>query len=143
MGFFWSLLKLMNPQLSDLPNIDFKPKPRLNEVPRFCTRNGRVIPIVKRGTRELWAEKGWTLRNGILVGYYRGKRKMFKGKVENPFSCPHFYIFDPSIEVLTGRHGNCFFEREKNIYSVHFSPTPKDVSAGILRIEHCLIDKGI
>ncbi len=113
-------------------------------VVRIRNSHGQNIPVVSRGTRELWQEKGWQLRNGTLHGSYRTARKTFRGKIENPFSSnPEFFICNPSKAILKGRHGPCFRERGEKLYWVHFSPVPDDVNAGILRIEHCMISDGL
>ena len=106
----------------------------------LCTRglDGNQIQEVRRGSQELYEEKGWKLKRGALHGYFRTKQRAFKGKVENPFSKLEFFIWNPPYEVLEGKHGACFQENGREKYCIHFSPVPEDVNAGILKVEHCL-----
>src|SRR5688572_30802600 len=57
--------------------------------------NGERITTIRRGTRELWQEKGFQLKDGILCGYYRACGRVFKGVIKDPFSDPELYIHDP------------------------------------------------
>lgn len=148
MGLFSAIERLAE-LLREIGDLQRKPDSQRVEFLRrleprsVFTPDGRVIPVVQRGSCQLWEEKGWKLSNGVLLGYYRGRRRAFKGKIEKPFKSPELFIFEPPSEILRDRHGACFKERERNLYWIHFSPSPEDVNAGILRVEHCLLEQGI
>ena len=89
--------------------------------------------------RQLHEERGWAQRGDTLHGYFRTRLGAVEGRIEHAASSsPEFYVINPPIRLLSGRHGPCFRERRRNVYWVHFSPAPKDIVAGILRIEHCI-----
>ena len=95
--------------------------------------------LVPRGTQSFFQERGWKRRGNTIQGYYRCEYGSFTGKVVRPFSNkPVYYILDPPEALLHGVHGECFLERDENVFEIHFSPTPKNVNAGIKSVEICL-----
>lgn len=92
-----------------------------------------------RCTRTLYEERGWQRRGGALRGFYRTRLGAVEGRIDRAMSsAPSFHIINPPPKLLSGPHGLCFRERGHGVFWVHFSPFPRDVNAGILRIEHCI-----
>ncbi len=103
--------------------------------------NGRRAVRVPRNTQPLWQERGWTQQGDDLLGHFRTKRGSFEARIKGAFGRnPEFFIYDPPAALLRGSHGQCFQQRDKHIFFVHWSKRPADVNTGILRVEHCLIE---
>lgn len=97
--------------------------------------------IVKRGTRTIEAQRGWTLHaGGLLHGYYKSRgAPPFKGRIES--TGPLFYVLDRIGHLAQGHHKACFHEAPKygpKWYWVHMSPKPDAVSTGIKAVEDYL-----
>jgi len=103
-------------------------------------RDGRRLVRVKRNSQQLYQEKGWRLKQGILYGYYRTRYKSFEGRIEDPFSEPSFVIIKPPKALLRGEHGECFRQIAKDMYIVHWLDKPIDVNIGILVLENCITE---
>lgn len=94
-----------------------------------------------RCTHEFYEERGWRRHGSELRGFYRTRHGSFEGRIQDPFSSsPKFTIISPPSAVVNGSHGPCFRERRKDVFTVHFSPKPRDVNTGIMRIEHCITE---
>lgn len=126
----------------------------LEEAPRAVARSPvvRVSPTsapatgqsprrAVRNSQPLYAERNWRLRDGALVGWYRTARGAYEGRIEQPFGAStSYFIFSPPQALLDGEHGRCFFQRGPRKFEVHFSTKPRDVNAGILTLEHTLLE---
>lgn len=103
----------------------------------------RSPPIKNDGRcrRQLFEERGWRINGRRLHGHYRTKLGSVRGWIDKPWSVePDFYITEPPTELLRGPHAACFRQRGKDTFWVHFSPAPRDVNTGIMRIEHCILE---
>lgn len=98
--------------------------------------NGRTALMIHRNSTPLYEERGWKRKNGALLGYYRTPFGSFQGLVEGS----SYYIFDPPQAVLDGEHGACFRQRGIHLFEIHWRERPKDISAGILHVEKCLME---
>lgn len=103
------------------------------------TVSGRTVTRIQRSP-HLYPEKGWHLAGDVLKGYYRTRHGSFEGRIENPSGAPCFFIFKPPGELLNGPHAPCFKETSKNLYRIHWSREPENVDAGILKIEHDIME---
>ncbi len=99
-------------------------------------RNGRSAVVIPRNTTPLYEQRGWKRKNGALFGHYRTPFGSFEGLVEGST----YYIFDPPQAVLDGEHGACFRQRGIHLFEIHWRERPKDISAGILHVEKCLME---
>ena len=103
------------------------------------TPGNRSGNVVARATRTLWQERGWKRRGDTLKGYYRTRFGSFEGRIEKAFSrAPKFFMRSPPRQILKSRHGACFHERAGGWYWVPFYPRARDLTTGILRIEHLI-----
>lgn len=114
-------------------------RPRVELFRRASRRSGQG----KRHTRQFHEEQGWRLRGNALHGYYRTRYGAFKGRIENAFGKkPKYFLIKPPGALLDGPHGACFQEKGKDTFEVHWiaGRRPKDVNAGIMRLEHYLLE---
>ena len=94
-----------------------------------------------RNTRQFYEERGWQLRGRSLHGWFRTRHGAFRGQVDNPFSAsPIYSLFDPPQKLIDGPHGPCFRQKDQNRFEIHWNSKPSDVNAGILQIEHTLLE---
>lgn len=117
--------------------------PRASGLPWSATTessqlNGRVV---QRNSVPFFQERGWRRKNGSLRGFYRTRHGSFEGWIKNPFSKnADYYIKRPPKAVVSGPHGACFTERRREVFSIHFSPRPRDVNTGIRAVERVILE---
>ena len=94
-----------------------------------------------RNTQPLYEERGWKLRGDTLHGWYRTRFGAFEGRIDQPFSKhARYWIIRPPEQLLSGPHSGCFFDRGQDRFEIHFSTKPPDANAGILCMEHTLME---
>ena len=102
-------------------------------------RGPRPTPeVIQRREQPYWLERGWLRRGDNYTGNYQTRYGSFRGLVEQRGSELRFYMFDPSKEVRQGSHWACFQDRGDNLFHVHMSHRPTDVSSGIISIERLI-----
>jgi hypothetical protein len=83
-----------------------------------------------------WKQRGWTLRNGMLVGEYRAGERRVRGTVKlEPLEV---LVHNPPPELRRHSHWQCFHSRGDGWYRVHLTIVPWDPSSAILYIERLL-----
>jgi len=109
-------------------------------VVRTRTASGRQIIDVPRNTQQLYEERGWRRDGATLRGYYRTRYGAFEGRIQSAFRNPTYFIIRPPRPLLNGPHSACFTEVSKDEFRVHWSRKPTDVNAGILWMEHHIVE---
>lgn len=107
-------------------------------VVRIGSRISHSTPI-RRQLLPYWQEAGWSHVGNVYRGNYQTRYGAYQGLIEE--KSPHnigFYILEPPKEVLNSSHAPCFQPRGDYWYHVHMSTRPKDVSSGIVTIEHLI-----
>ena len=103
-------------------------------------RGTRTPEIIKRREQPYWLERGWVRKGDSFTGNYQTIHGSFRGFVEQRGVELRFFMLDPPQAVRQGTHWACFQDRGSNLYHVHMSRRPTDVSAGIIAIERLVTD---
>ncbi|HET9283713.1 MAG TPA: hypothetical protein VFR24_17300 [Candidatus Angelobacter sp.] len=116
--------------------------PRPSEVltmPGGASRRPRTI--VQRQEIPYWQERGWKRTGWTYRGHFVTPYGAFTGRiVQSGFAEIEFYIQHPPEWIFNSSHAACFQARGKDWFFVHMYRRPKDVSSGIITIEHLLTD---
>jgi hypothetical protein len=96
----------------------------------------RKSVTVSRRKIPYWQENGWERDGDHYWGCYKTPYGKWAGTVVRTHK-KHFkyYIQDPPPELKEHSHWVCFSCKGDDLYHIHFSKKPKDVSSGILAIE--------
>jgi hypothetical protein len=104
-------------------------------------RGQRMAPeTIKRREQPYWLERGWVRKGDTYIGNYQTRHGSFRALIEQRGADLRFFMFDPPQEVRQGTHWACFQDRGNNLYHVHMSQRPTDVSSGIITIERLIAD---
>lgn len=102
-------------------------------------RGPRTTPeVIKRREQPYWLERGWVRNGNNYLGNYQTRYGSFRGLVEQRGSELRFYLFDPPKEMRQASHWACFQDRGNNLFHIHMSRRPADVSSGIIAIERLI-----
>ena len=101
----------------------------------------RPAPVVGRQEIPYWQERGWKRTGWTYRGNYVTPYGAFTGRISQPgITEIEFYIQHPPEWIFNSSHAACFQARGKDWFFVHMYRRPKDVSSGIITIEHLLTD---
>ena len=107
-------------------------------IARAMRGHGPTVTVERREI-PYWQERGWTRENNNYRGNYQTQRAAFVGFIaEHQGGHRDFYLYQPSPEIQRHSHWACFVDRGDGWYLVHMGRQPRDVSSGIITIEHLI-----
>ena len=107
---------------------------------RVVRGRGPTIPVQRRQI-PYWQEHGWTRQRDMYSGSYQTPYSAFWGQIiEHRGGHIDFLLYNPSQEIRGHSHWTCFQHRGNDWYLVHMARQPKDVSSGIITIEHLITE---
>jgi hypothetical protein len=94
---------------------------------------------VQRRQIPYWQERGWSRKDNVYEGAYQTPYAAFQGWIEQERSGRiNFYLYNPSNQIRSHSHWTCFQHRGNDWHLVHMGKEAKDVSSGIIAIEHLI-----
>ena len=133
---------LSNPQAKLIRVRRLYPEAIQKPVSVTKTREFRAIKLIKTGKDiPYWQESNWIKTGNTFRGTFKTDYGSWRGLVERNYKDDYsFYIFEPPQQLKDSDHGQCFTDKGKGRFMIHFSEKPENVDSGIITIESVIAE---
>lgn len=97
--------------------------------------------LVRRDPRAYWEQKNWRSNRNSFEGWFRTPYGSWRGRAERaPGGVIEVYIKNPPDFISYSPHRHCIHDRGDGWHSIHVTNGLRDLSSGIITIEHLLCE---